>query len=298
MFFKKLALFKTVLKPIALKPVISKPVAKPVKCVKQEQLKKLAEKKITEFESKATKLKDDADTIRDKYDSKADHIRDHFKAKADLLSSKGGKLNSLLSKKYLLLGEKQALKLEKLGDLKAKGLDALSTKYQLKADHLKSKLHKDDDIKDDEAHDDDIVHEDPKGDDALPDDAATVKFALSVRGFSEEGAEEGLTNAFITVNVPQDGEEFSLEDAEEAMLDQLTQLFQTVDPDGNQGLELSQINLVTVENVDGDVIAEYQVVDGNFEKVVQPIDMLGSIENESEVPADMDDEDEDVQMAA
>lgn len=299
MFLRKISL----LKKVAVKPVIThKPVVKPVKCVNQEQFKKLAEKKIEKYEALADRFQERADAIRDKYQDRADAVRDHYKAKADKLLCRGGRLNQKLANKFLALGERKALKLEKLGECKAKFNENLAKKYQWKADCLKKKIHQedlnDDDVDDDDDDDDNDDDDndnggDGDGDTELPDGAAEVKFALSVKGFSPAGTEPGLTNAFITVEVPDDGEPFTLEDAEEAMLDQLATLFGQIDPDGQQGLELDQINLVSVFDADGELLAQFEVVDGEFVKIADPSELLGALDDENAVPADTEDQDDE-----
>ncbi|MGY6705247.1 hypothetical protein [Roseinatronobacter sp.] len=283
-----MSLFKKLIAVKASKLSVLKPVVKPAPvkkvCTISEAREKLIQKKIAELEAKAAKLEAKADSVRDHYQDKADGVRDLYEKKADFYSCKGGRLGEKFAAKFSALGDKKAGALEAIGEKKAFVLECAADKLKAKADLLREKLAKDEDPSDDDLDDDDdddIVDDD--GDDTpdsdLPEDASSLKFYLNF-----EGQGDLETNWFLTVEVPEDDEDFSLDDAKEQILQFAA----------DRELELNAINQVDVFNATGDKIAEYKVVDDEFVKIGESIDGLWVEMSEEQLAEGIDDdEDED-----
>ncbi|MCC5959910.1 MAG: hypothetical protein JJU08_11280 [Rhodobacteraceae bacterium] len=282
--FKKLLAAKAA-KAAALKPAI-KPAPVEKVCNISAAREKLIQKKIDALEAKAAKLDAKAESVRDHYQDKADGIRDLYEKKADFYSCKGGRLGEKFAAKFSALGDKKASLLETLGEKKAFALECASDKLKAKADLLREKLAKDEDPSDDDLDDeddDDIIDDDgdDNGDETgseLPEDTASVKFFLDV----EE--DNGLNYMYyLTIQAGDGDEEFTLDDAYEQALAYLDE----------RNLELKDLTQVDIQNADGEKIAEYQFVDGEFVKVGEAIDGLWVETSEDDLAANLDDEDED-----
>ncbi|MDD7972457.1 hypothetical protein [Roseinatronobacter alkalisoli] len=244
---------------------------------------KLIQKKIDALEAKAAKLEAKADSLRDHYQDKADGMRALYDKKADFYSCKSGHLSEKFAAKFSALGDKKADLLEAVGAKKAAALECAADKLKAKADMLREKLSKDedpcdDDLKDDD--DDDITDDD--GDDKvgtpLPEDASAVKFFLNVE---DNGPSE--TNYFLTIQAPENDDDFTLEDAYEQALSFLEE----------NNLQLNAVNQANLYNADGEKIAEYKLVDDQFVKIGEVMDGLWVEISEDDLAASIEDEDDD-----
>lgn len=274
-------------KLLAIKSAALKPVIKPAPVEKVSKIdaarEKLIQKKIDALEAKVAKLEAKADSVRDQYQDKADSVRDLYEKKADFYSCKGGRLGEKFAAKFSALGDKKAGLLEAIGEKKAFALECAADKLKAKADLLREKLSKgedpcDDDLDDED--DDDIIDDgdDDKTSDDLPEDATSAKFYLNVEEYGPDG-----TNLFVTIELPEGEEDFTMDDAYEQALAFLEE----------NDLSLGAVNQVDVYNASQEKIAEYKLVDDQFVKVGESIDGLWVETSEADLEASIDDEEDE-----
>lgn len=242
----KVAFKPVFVKPILTKPVLVKPapVHPPLSQSKINALHKFADT----LEAKAIRLEKQADAIRDHAESRADAIRDHYQHKADALSAKGLKG---LARHFEQLGNKKAAAVLQCAEKKASALEKLADKFQDRADCIREKLGKGEDPNEDPEEPVDEEPEEPVEPEGtpLPEGSNIAKFYLNIEGFGD-----AETNLFLRVEIPEDREDATVENALDAVLHEIEA----------RGLQLNAVNQVDIFNVDGLKIAEFKVVDGDF----------------------------------